>query len=218
MTIKELLAKAAKGETLTEEERSELAAYDPDRVSNGAAAAARKAAEKERDALKAQLAEAEEKLANADVNGKSELEQLKAQVVKLTKLAADKDQLIAKAAADQKKTTRDGKIGKILSGLRLMPDGAVDPDMVRLALDHVLAGVEDDALDNADAVKPIIDGLVSKNKGWFVGDSGGGSGTPPKDGHGSGGAPLTVEGIRSMDDATFMKNKDALWAQAGKIK
>ena len=45
MEIKVILAKAAKGETLTDEEKSALAAFDPDKVADSKAAAARKTAE-----------------------------------------------------------------------------------------------------------------------------------------------------------------------------
>lgn len=54
MSIKDILAKVAKGETLTDEEKSALGAYDPQAEIDKASAAARRKAEKERDDFKAQ--------------------------------------------------------------------------------------------------------------------------------------------------------------------
>jgi hypothetical protein len=216
MDIKALLAKVAKGEALTEEEKTWMAGYDPDKTANSAAAAARKAAEKERDALKEKLAELETQLADAGNEGKTELEKLQKQVEKLNKALTDKDALIAKAAADQKKAARDAKIGKLLSTLELMP--RVDPELARLGLERELTAIGDDEIDAVDAAHPAVSGFIAKSPGLFVGDKGGGSGTPPKDGPGGKGSPLTVDGIRKMDDAEFLKTKDSLWAQADKIK
>lgn len=217
MNIKELIAKLAKGETLTDEEKQFVTDYDPEKAANSAAAAARKKAEAELKAAREKAAELEAQLADAGNEGKTELEKLQKQVEKLNKSIADKDAAIAKAAADQKKSARDSKIGKIMSGMKLM-DG-VDQDLVRMALDRALGEVGDDDLDKADVTKPILDGFIGKNKALIVGDAGGGGGTPPKGGAGNGGSGTpTIAGIQSMSNAEFLKNKDALWAQADKIK
>lgn len=55
MTIKEVLAKVRKGETLTDEEKAILDAYDPDKAANDAAAAARRKAEQDTADAKAAL-------------------------------------------------------------------------------------------------------------------------------------------------------------------
>jgi multidrug efflux pump subunit AcrA (membrane-fusion protein) len=184
MDIKAILAKAAKGETLTDEERTLLASYDPDKAANSAAAAARKKAEAELKEARDKVTELEQQISEAGSEGKTELEKLQKQVEKLTKSLADKDAAIAKAEAERKKGIRDGKIGKIAAGMKLME--GVDPDLVRMALDRAFAEVADDDLDVAEKTAPIIDGFVGKNKALIVGDKGGGSGTPPKDGAGGG--------------------------------
>lgn len=217
MDIKALLAKIAKGETLTTEELAFVAAYDPERAANSAAAAARKKAEADLKTAKDRVTELESQLADAGDAGKTELEKLQKQVEKLTKTLADKEAVIAKATADQKKTVRDGKIAKILSKFEVMP--GVDVELARMGLERALADVGDDDLDGVNETHSAVSEFVSKSPGLFVGDKGGGNGTPPKDGSGNGsGSVVTVDGIRKMDDATFLKQKDALWAAADKIK
>lgn len=180
MKIKELLAKVAKGEALTPEETAFLAAYDPDQASNGAAAAARKAAEKERDTLRAQLVELEGKLDEAGNAGKTEVEQLKATVLKLTKAVETATATAAKTEAEKKALVRGTKLDRIVGGLKFV-DG-LDASLPRLALEHALAGLKDEDLDNDDAVKPIIEGFTAKNKAILLDQSGGGAGTPAKGG------------------------------------
>jgi hypothetical protein len=184
MDIKAILAKVAKGEVLTDEEKAELAAYDPDKVSNSAAAAARKKAEQELKAAKDRVAELEAEAADKSNEGKTELEKATKQLEKLTKALADKDALIAKGEADRKKSLRDGKISKLMSGIKLM-DG-VDTDLVRMGLDRALADIGDDDLDSETVYKPVLAGFTAKNKALIVGDSGGGAGSPPKPGAGGG--------------------------------
>lgn len=182
MDIKALLAKLAKGEALTTDELAELAAFDPDKAANSAAAAARKKAEVDLKAAKDRVAELEAEAADKSNEGKTELEKVQKQLEKLTKDLATKDAALAKADADRKKGIRDGKIGKLMSDIKLM-DG-VDADLVRMGLERSLADVGDDDLENGDTVKPIITGFVTKNKALIVGDTGGGAGTPGKDGAG----------------------------------
>lgn len=179
MNIKELLAKALKGEALTDEEKAALAAFDPDKAANGAAAAARKAAEKERDTLKAQLDELQAKLDEAGNAGKSEVEQLKAQVAKLTKAVETAQAAATKAESDRKALLRGTKLDRIVGGLKFV-DG-IDVSLPRLALERALADLKDEDLENADLVQPIVSGFMEKNKAILLDQSGGGAGTPPKD-------------------------------------
>lgn len=180
MDIKAVLAKVTKGEALTDEEKAELAAYDPEKVSNSAAAAARKKAEQELKAAKDRVTELEAEVAEKGNEGKTELEKVQKQLEKLNKDLAAKDAALAKAEAERKKGIRDGKISKLMSGLKLM-DG-VDTDLVRLGLEKSLADLADEDLDSETAVKPLVEGFTTKNKALIVGDAGGGAGTPAKGG------------------------------------
>lgn len=196
MNIKDILAKLAKGETITDAEKAFALEYDPDKSANSAAAAARKAAEKERDALKAKLAELEAALEDAGSAGKSEVEQLKAQVTKLTKAVETATANATKAEGEKRALVRGTKLDRILGTLKFV-DG-LDTTLPRLALERALADLKDEDLDNEDAVKPIIEGFTAKNKAILLDQSGGGAGTPPKDG-GRGGSGASVEASKQSD-------------------
>lgn len=206
MNIKELLAKVTKGETLTTEETAFLAAYDPDKASNGAAAAARKKAEQERDALKIQLGELESKLDEAGNAGKSEVEQLKAQVAKLTKAVETATATAAKTEAEKKALVRGTKLDRIVGGLKFV--NGLDASLPRMALEHALAGLKDEELDNEEAIKPILEGFTAKNKAILLDTSGGGAGTPAKGGAGSGsGGPSDPAKMSDIERATQLRNR-----------
>jgi esterase/lipase len=182
MDIKSILAKVTAGETLTDEEKTALKEYDPDKTANSAAAAARKKAEADLKAAKDRVAELEGQLDEAGSAGKSELEKAQKAIEKLTKTLADKDAAIAKADAERKKNVRDGHISKMLQGIKLM-DG-VDPELARIAIDRAMAEIADDDLVKEEATRPILDAFMTRNKALIVGDQGGGTGTPPKAGAG----------------------------------
>lgn len=196
MNIKELLAKMLKGETLTDEEKAYIASFDPDKSGDAKAAAARKAAEKERDALKAKLAELETALDEAGSAGKSEVEQLKAQVTKLTKAVETAAANVAKAEGEKKALVRGTKLDRILGTLKFV-DG-LDASLPRLALERALADLKDEDLDSDEAIKPIVEGFTAKNKAILLDQSGGGAGTPPKDG-GRGGSGTVVDASKMTD-------------------
>lgn len=184
MDIKTILAKVRKGEALTDEEKTALEAYDPDKVADSKAAAARKDAEKQRDTLKAQLEELQAKLDEAGNAGKSEVDKLKNQVEKLTKDIETHKAAVTKAEAEKRALVRGTKLDRILGGMKFV-DG-LDVTLPRLALEKALADVKDDDLDTEDTVKPILEAFRMKNKALLLDDSGGGGGTTPKGGAGSG--------------------------------
>lgn len=192
MNIKELLAKISKGEALTDEEKAFVAAYDPEKVVNSTAAAARKSAEaklREKEAdlekLKADIAalqaEAEEKV-NAS---KPELEKLTREMEKLQKGLADKESAVQQLIQEKRQMIRNGKISRIMAGLKFVE--GLDPDIVRLGVEKSLAVISDDDLDSEDAVNPVLEMFKAKNKAILADTSGHGSGNPPKDTAGSAG-------------------------------
>lgn len=198
MDIKAILAKVRKGEALTDEEKAALEAYDPDKASNTAAAAARKEAEKQRDALKAQLAELEGKLEEAGNAGKTEVEQLKLQVAKLTKSVDESKAALTKAESEKRGLIRGSKLDRIMSGMKFV-DG-LDVSLPRLALEQALANLKDEELDSEDAVKPIVEAFTTKNKALILDQSGGGAGTGAKDGAGGAGAGGKTPDKMSADE------------------
>ena len=216
MNIKELLAKIAKGETLTDEEKTFIAGYDPDKVANSTAAGARKVAEaklKEKEAelqqmqtdIEALRAEADDK-ANAN---KPEIEKLTRALETLKKQVADKDAAFAKLDQEKRQMIRNGKIGKIMAGLKFV-DG-LDPEFPHMALERALSAIKDEDLEAEDLIKPIVDRFTASNKAIMADTSGHGSGNPPKDGADTQ-RGLTMTKINSMSPEEFLKQKDAIWA------
>lgn len=190
MNIKELLAKISKGEALTDEEKAFVAAYDPEKVVNSTAAAARKSAEaklKEKEAelqklqsdIEALRVEAEEK-ANAN---KPELEKLTREMEKLQKGLADKESAVQQLVQEKRQMIRNGKISRIMAGLKFVE--GLDPDIVRLGVEKSLAAISDDDLDSEEAINPVMEMFKAKNKAILADTSGHGSGNPPKDTAGS---------------------------------
>ena len=124
MTIKDILAKLVKGETLTAEELAFLKGYDPQKDIDSAAAAARK--KSEADAAKAvqdlaaaqqQLKDAQTKLDEAGSKGKTDLQKLQDQLAVLQKQ-------VETATSEKQKLVRQQKLDDVIrkSGL---PSSAV---------------------------------------------------------------------------------------------
>lgn len=178
MTIIDILTKVRKSEQLTAEEKSFLEAYDHQKELDGTASAARKKAEA--DATKAaqdlataqqQLKDAQAKLEEADGKGKSDTQKLAEQVAALTKQVQD-------GVAEKAKLVRQAKLDDVVrsAGLQFVPD--VDGGIMRSALVKEFEGLPDDALANAEKVKPIIDTFRARNKAVILDTSGHGAGGP----------------------------------------
>lgn len=194
MTIKDILAKAAKGETLGDEEKQLLTGFDPDAAVNSAAAAARKKAEAEAEkahadlaALSQKLNEAEAKLQDAAGKGKTDLEKLTTQVATLT-------QQVQAAQAEKAKLIRQQKLDDVIrqSGLQFVKE--VDGGIMRAALVNEFGDLSDEDLAVADKVKPVLDTFRARNKAVILDTSGhGAGGLPPaagKSGTGLSGKPV----------------------------
>ena len=121
---KELLAKAAKGETLTDEEKQSLAEYDPQEAVNAAAAAARRDAEAKLEKAEKRATTAEAALATAKAEADSKISSndatMKAMSDRLTALEKENNQLFQKAVLVE--TTR--RLAFIQSGIAA-PDAAI---------------------------------------------------------------------------------------------
>lgn len=183
--IKDILAKLAKGETLTDAEKKILAEYDPQKELDAAAAAARKKAEA--DALKAvqdlaaaqqQLKDLQTKVSEAEGKGKTDVQKLQEQVATLT-------QQIQAGQAEKAKLIRQQKLDDVIrsSGLQFVKE--VDGGIMRSALVNEFAGLSDDDLAVADKTKPVIETFRARNKAVILDLSGHGAGSSP---HTPGGA------------------------------
>lgn len=126
MKIKEILAKVAKGEELTEEEKKALSEYDPEKDENripksrlDEVNAKLKAEQEKASGFESKIAELTEKLEKLETDGMSEAEKAKAQAAKeLKKLQTDLDNATKErdaAKADLAKMERTAKINAISS-------------------------------------------------------------------------------------------------------
>lgn len=170
MTIRELLAKVATLDALSDDERAFAAAYDPQRELDAASAAARRKAEA--DALKARAALekaeaeiAELREANDPERAKSETAKLMARIEKLeaAKAAAES----AAAAMKRTATVRD-----LAKAAGIAPARGIDPKTLDLLVDNLMKDVD---VADPDAVKAAFDGFKSANAGLIAAATVGGA-------------------------------------------
>lgn len=198
MTIKEIIQKALKGETLTDDERKQLETYDPDAANksaiDAAAAAARRKAEEELAKVQASLKEATDKVAaleskasqyeqtikGQNQQGNAELKVMRDQLEALTKRLADSD---AKAA----KLEKDARIEAIIAkaGFHYGPgfDGKAIDGLLHAKLDALDDAGLKDIEDAATPFDSLLHGGIFKShkeawKGALLDESGKGSNSP----------------------------------------
>lgn len=192
MNIKDILAKIKKGETLTEAEQAFLDAFDLEKLTNDAAAAARRKAEEDAKKLKQQVDElkAERDKAKADAEAKaqegqtesqklqSSIEALTKQVGELTKAKAEAEANAAKVARSQ--TIRDAAKA---AGIVLAPK-TVSEKLFFQMLEASLDGVD---ITNADLLKGALESFKTENPGIITAGGVSGSGLPTGQPTGGGG-------------------------------
>lgn len=195
MTIKDILAKLAKGETLTEAETQFLGQYDPDKAANDAAAAARRKAEeaqqkaeKERDELKAKIEDLQKKVEDASSAGKTDQEKQS----QLVKTLSDQVQALTKRleTADKEKAqlTRNQTLDVIRQNAGVHFVDGVDEGAMAGLFRGEFEGLTDEQLADETVVKGVVDKFAERFKGVIRDSSGHGGGTPP---HLGGGAHTT---------------------------
>lgn len=177
MTIKELLAKVAKGEALDEADKSFAGGYDPQKELDAAAGAARRKAEKDaseaREALeKANALIDELKAANDPQKAHDETAKLMARIEKLE--AAKKAAEDSAAAMKRTATIRD-----LAKAAGINAAKGIDPRTIDLLVDNLMANVD---IDDADAVKEAFDGFKTANAGLIAANTIGGTGVNTRPG------------------------------------
>ena len=217
MNIAEIIAKAAKGEELSDEEKTFATEFDFQKQIDDSAAAARRKAEERLSAADQKASDLEKKVEeltaqveDAGNAGKSDLEKAQAKVESLTGQVAERDQQIADLTAANAQAARDKAIDGILtkSGIQFV-DG-VDAEMMKSAFAARFAEVSDDDLGAESVVNPIIDAYKGANKATIVDNSGHGSGGG---GHDGGSNPPSSSGEKTPDQmsteerASYLRNR-----------
>ena len=163
MKLADILAKIAKGDALTDEEKKFVGEYDEQKSLDAAAANARKKAEKEakdaKDALERLQSEFDEfKAANDPGKKQSELEKALARISKLEQANKDKEAQIA--ARD-----RTARIRALAKEAGINPAKGVSSETLDLLVDNLMAKVD---IDDAAAVKVAFDGFRTSNAGLIA--------------------------------------------------
>ena len=186
MKLKDLLAKVAKKEQLTEDETKFLASYDPETETNNAAAAARRKAEDEAAAakkaqadLQAQFEGLQKQLADAGKAKMSDAEKATQALTDLQKQMAELNKRYEASETEKKQLARQAKVNAVLdaSGIKFV-DG-VDHKILRSALAGTLQSITDDNLADNNVIGPILDNFKTSNKAVIADTSGHGAGSDP---------------------------------------
>lgn len=171
MKLADILAKIAKGDALTDEEKKFVGDYDEQKNLDAAAANARKKAEKEakdaKDALEKLQGEFDEfKSQNDPAKKQSELDKALTRIAKLEKENAD-------AKAQVAARDRTARIRALAKEAGINPAKGVSSGTIDLLVDNLMAKVD---IDDADAVKAAFDGFKSSNAGLIAANTVGGVG------------------------------------------
>lgn len=158
MNIKEILAKIARGETLTDAEKTFIAGYDPQTDIDKASAAARRKAEKERDDALAKATAAAEELEAAKAAQKNPQKD-----DQLAKLAKEVEKLTKKNAEAEAKLKANARMEAIRAAAKA--NGAVaaegiSAEIFEMLLDRAVGDVD---TGDADALKGALEAFKSAN-------------------------------------------------------
>lgn len=180
MNLKELIAKALKGE-LTDEEKKDLAEFDLDSVAAAARKGEvekRKAVEKEKADLQAKLDEAQAKIDEAQNDGKSAAEKEKAAREKDQKARIAAEEKASKLEADFNAHRRNSHIDRLLGSVKFV-DG-FDPGLIRDGFANKFKDLDEAGLTDEGQTKAILEAFKASSKGILADTSGHGSGSKDK--------------------------------------
>lgn len=178
MDILTIIAKAADGQTLTDDERTALKGYKPTDV----------------NAYEAELADLRAKLAiatGAKDKDSAELAQMRKQVEALTKTVEEERTARKQAAEEAKAVRRAQSIDALRAKHHIAFIDGVDPTLTRSAFERAFKDVED--LDDEGKVKEAVEAFRKANAGLIKAPAGGPGiplgGAPTPDG----GAPVSSD-------------------------
>jgi hypothetical protein len=216
--VKNILAKIAKGETLTDAEKETVGKFDLQAEIDKAASGARKKAEAEtkaaKDALEALKGEFETfKIEHDPAKKQTETEKL---MKRIEKLEADKAAADARSAALE----RTAKVRALQKDAGIVPAKGVASDALDLLVDNLTRELD---LDDADAVKAAFDGFKSANAAMIAANTVGGAGQKGTSGAGAftGKNPFSKKSfnlseqlqLKSTDPAKYAELKAAAEAE-----
>ena len=213
MKLKDLLAKLAKGEELSEEEKAFVESYeepDVDALANARSKKERLKHEKERADLEAKLEELAESLEEAKSGG-SELEKLQREVEKINAKAEQAAQLLAAEREAHAGTQRANALGKVAVPWLDGVNDAYKQTVINSAFD----GIDTEDLADASVTGPIVEKIVADNASFINSGKSGGAGTGGEEKGASGGeTKITAENVSQLKGKELLDNLPAAWAAA----
>lgn len=180
MKLNDILAKVVKGDALTDEERNFLSSYDEQKSLDGAASAARRKAETERDNFKAKVDELSAALEDAKKTGDNSNNT----IAKLQKDVADLIKANKESAAKIAAQARTDAIRKAVGDAKISCAKGVSSSLFEAAIKGAFEGVD---MANGDVVKAALDKFKADNPAIIAAQGIGGAGV-----QGNPGEPATA--------------------------
>ncbi len=202
MKLKEVLAKVLKGDPLTDEERTFVADYDEQKVLDGAASAARKKAEGERDAFRGKVDELTKALEDAQKSGANS----EGTIAKLQKDVADLIKANKESAEKIAAQARSEAIRKAVGDAKLVCAKGISNALFDRAVTAAFDGVD---MGDAEVVKATLSKFQSENPALIGVDGVGGAsqkGQPGVPGGYSGPNPFSKKSFNLTQSMELMRS------------
>jgi len=212
MKIGEVLAKIAKGDELSDEEKAFLESYkepDADALANARSKKERLKHEKAREEQDAKITALEESLEEAKSGG-SELEKLQREVEKLTAKMETGTQALEAEKTAHAATQRANALG----GVEIPWLDGVNGSYRKTVLDTAFDGIETGDLADGDITGPIVAKIVADNAQFINSGKSGGAGTGGDEKGTSTDGKITAENVGQLKGQDLLDNMDAAWAAA----
>lgn len=179
--IQAILAKLAKGETLTEAEAKTLQEFDLQKAIDGAAKAARTEAEaktakaqEELDKLKTKVGDLTEQLKTKDDSSKTELQKAQDQIKELNGKFAEMQKKAQEQEAAAAALTRKQNLRQIREKAGIKFAEGIDPEILEDSFSRNFDGIED--LSDEAVIQEKVSTWTARNKGAILDTSGHGTG------------------------------------------
>ena len=181
MKLQDLIKKVTDGETLTDDERESLKAFDYGKMRDAVATEARKSAESKAAELQKQLdelattkTELEKKLNEKDNAGKSELEKAQMQLSELSKMVNGLKGEVEKSQKEKSQLERKHSLNQIRTKHGIQFVDGLDHGMLDRSFETAFEGVDD--LTDENVLKVKVDTWKAMNKAAILDNTGHGSG------------------------------------------
>jgi hypothetical protein len=208
--IKDVLAKIAKGEELSEAEKTFIESYeepDLDAAANARSKKERLKHEAKREELDAKILELEAEAEEAKAGG-SELEKMQAMVDKLTAKNEQATQLLDAEKSARAESTRSNALGKV--AIPWM-DG-VNDSYRQTVLTSAFEGIDTDDLSDATVTSAIVEKIVADNASFINSGKSGGAGTGGEKGGAADAGKFTAENVGQLSGQELLDNLEAAYA------